>query len=548
MNKSAAFTGGETDARDTWTWPGLGLWNLYFIIKLALLWGGYLNLQLLPNLVFAAVLLVPLANRYLALIRTLIAIPVGVALFYQDTWLPPFSRLLDQPGVLNFTSDYLIELLGRFIDWNVCGGLLLVVVSYFFVRQWLRLTTLTLGAFAWLGGAGLLAMHAPVQQSVSPVAATDAAQRVGNGEPDSPTLDAYLQKFYSTEAGRRVEFVPSDSAAQPFDLLLINICSMAWDDLDSIGMRDNPLLQQMDMVFDNFNSATSYSGPAAIRLLRASCGQQPHSKLYGVAPEQCLLMDDLRKLGFNNEVMLNHTGQFEGFIDEVRAQGALPGPEVSTADLQRALVGFDGSPIWRDRDVLNKWWQHREAQSESRVALFYNTTTLHDGNRALTIDGGTKSADYKPRAQALIDDLSNFLKALEKSGRRVAVVIVPEHGAALHGDRMQIAGMREIPSAAITHVPVGIKLIGMGKSSRLEPIRVTAPSSYLALSEIISRLYAAPPQGDGQGPDWQALLANLPQTPVVSENAGTVVLDYAGKPYVRIKEKGAWLPYPQRFK
>ncbi|WP_256582664.1 cellulose biosynthesis protein BcsG [Pseudomonas sp. Irchel 3A5] len=529
-----------------WTWQGLGLWNLYFIIKLALLWAGYLNLQILPNLVFAAVLLVPLSNRYLRLLRTVIAIPVGVALLYQDTWLPPFSRLLDQPGVLNFTGDYLLELAGRFIDWNLCGALLLLMVGYFFVRQWLRLTTLTLAGFAWLGGSGLLAMHAPAPQPVNQVAGPAAT--ISAVEPDSPTLDTYLQKFYSTEAGRQVAFVPSASAAQPFDLLLINICSMAWDDLDAVGMRDNKLLQQMDVVFDNFNSATSYSGPAAIRLLRASCGQQPHNKLYGVAPEQCLLMDDLRKLGFDSEVMLNHTGQFEGFMDEVRAQGSMPGPAVSTSDLPRTLVGFDGSPVWRDRDVLDKWWKHREGQADSRVALFYNTTTLHDGNRALTADGGTKSAEYKPRAQTLIDDLAAFLKELEKSGRRVAVVIVPEHGAALHGDRMQIDGMREIPSPSITHVPVGIKLIGMGKNPRPEPLHISGPSSYLAVSEIISRLYAAPPQGDGLIPDWKVLLANLPETPMVSENSGTVVLDYAGKPYVRIKEKGAWLPYPQRFK
>ncbi|MET0126912.1 MAG: cellulose biosynthesis protein BcsG [Pseudomonas caspiana] len=546
MTHPESVNGASAHARDVWVWPGLGLWNLYFIIKLALLWGGYLNLQILPNLVFAAVLLVPLRHRYLALLRTLIAIPLGVALFYQDTWLPPFSRLLDQPGVLNFTGDYLLELAGRFIDWNLCGALLVLVVGYFFVRQWLRLTTLTLAGFAWLGGSGLLAMHAPVQPPVNQVAGVTSTTSAG--EPDSSTLDAYLQKFYSTEAGRQVAFLPSGSAAQPFDLLLINICSMAWDDLDAVGMRDNKLLQQMDVVFDNFNSATSYSGPAAIRLLRASCGQQPHNKLYGVAPEQCLLMDDLRKLGFDSEVMLNHTGQFEGFIDEVRAQGSLPGPAVSTTGLQRSLVAFDGSPIWRDRDVLDKWWQHREGQKDARVALFYNTTTLHDGNRALTADGGTKSAEYKPRAQNLVDDLSAFLKALEKSGRRVAVVIVPEHGAALHGDRMQIDGMREIPSPSITHVPVGIKLIGMGKNPRSEPLHIAEPSSYLAVSEIISRLYAAPPQGEGLAPDWQVLLANLPQTPMVSENSGTVVLDYAGKPYVRIKEKGAWLPYPQRFK
>lgn len=547
MNSPERFEVDRTAVQSDWSWPGLGLWNLYFLIKLAMFWGGYLNLQILPNLVFAAVLLVPLRNRYLALLRTLIAIPPAVALFYQDTWLPPFSRLLDQPGVLNFSGDYLLDLAGRFIDPNLCGALLLLVVAYFFLRQWLRLTTLTLAGFAWLGGAGLMAMHAPVQQSTTQAPSTGGAPIV-SAEPDNATLDTYLQNFYNTEAGRQVVFQPSQSAAQPFDLLLINICSMAWDDLDAVGLRNNSLLQQMDIVFENFNSATSYSGPAAIRLLRASCGQQPHSKLYDVAPEQCLLMDDLRKLGFNSEVMLNHTGQFEGFIDEVRAQGSLPAPEVSVSSLQRALVGFDGSSIWRDRDVLNKWWQHREAQSDSRVALFYNTTTLHDGNRSLTLDGGTKSAEYKPRAQALIDDLSTFLKDLEKSGRRVAVVIVPEHGAALHGDRMQISGMREIPSSSITHVPVGIKLVGMGKNTRSEPILVTAPSSYLALSEIISRLYAAPPQGDGLGPDWQALLADLPQTPVVSENAGTVVLDYAGKPYVRIKENGAWLPYPQNLK
>ena len=127
--------------------------NLYFLIKLALLWGGYLNLQVLPNLVFAAVLLIPLRQRHLAALRTLIAVPVGVALFYQDTWLPPFSRLLDQPGVLNFTPEYLLD-----AGWplhrpepvrrtDVDRG------RVFFVRQWLRLTTFTLAAFAWLGVA-----------------------------------------------------------------------------------------------------------------------------------------------------------------------------------------------------------------------------------------------------------------------------------------------------------------------------------------------------------------------------------------------------------
>ena len=182
-------------------WSGLGPWNLYFILKFALLWAGYLNLQVLPNLVFAAALLLPLPHRYWRVLRTVIAIPLGIALFYQDTWLPPFSRLLDQPGVLNFSGAYAIELAGRFIDWNLCALLAVLVVIYAFARHWLRLTTLSVLGLAWLASANVLALHTrgePVVTSSSdaPVAAVSSA------EPDSATLEAYLQKFYSTEAGR----------------------------------------------------------------------------------------------------------------------------------------------------------------------------------------------------------------------------------------------------------------------------------------------------------------------------------------------------------
>lgn len=128
------------------------------------------------------------------------------------------------------------------------------------------------------------------------------------------------------------------------------------------------------------------------------------------------------------------------------------------------------------------------------------------------------------------------------------MIIVPEHGAALHGDRMQIAGMREIPSQAITHVPVGIKLINMGDNDQETPIHVTEPTSYMAIAEIIARLYADPQLSSGNTIDWSRLLSNLPQTAKVSENSGTTVLEYNGKPYVRIKEDGAWLPYPQQRK
>ncbi len=80
------------------TWRGLGAWNVYFLGKFLLTWTGHLNFQVLPNLIFALVLLIPIGHPMLRRARTLIAIPVAVALLYQDTWFPPFTRLLAQPG------------------------------------------------------------------------------------------------------------------------------------------------------------------------------------------------------------------------------------------------------------------------------------------------------------------------------------------------------------------------------------------------------------------------------------------------------------------
>src|SRR5690606_2366999 len=150
--------------------------------------------------------------------------------------------------------------------------------------------------------------------------------------------------------------------------------------------------------------------------------------------------------------------------------------------------------------------------------------------------------EYQPRAQMLLDDLAAFLAELERSGRQVLVAFVPEHGAGLHGDRMQIAGMREIPSPALTHVPVGLKLIGAKAPPRADgPVRVGTPTSYQALAEVVSRL------SDGHAftadaIDWNVLLANLPETDPVSENDASVVIQYQGAPYVRVTGQD-WLPY-----
>ncbi len=88
-----------SNATSPWLdWHGLGGWNIYFLAKFALLWTGYLNFHPLINLVFAAFLIFPLPSAGLRRIRHWLALPIGVGIFYHDTWLPGIESIRAQGG------------------------------------------------------------------------------------------------------------------------------------------------------------------------------------------------------------------------------------------------------------------------------------------------------------------------------------------------------------------------------------------------------------------------------------------------------------------
>lgn len=527
-------------------WADLRGWNLYFLSKVVLAWMGALDLKILPNLLFLGALLVPLRWRWARIARTVVAVPVGVALYYHDTWWPPFQRLLAQPGVLDFSADYWLELAQRFINWQMVAVLALLLVAYYLLKPWLRITTLSVLGML---GMAVVALPLPADLVARQGQAVAATGNTGSGRaPLAPAsndnLNAWLASFYQQQSSLKTAF-PAPASGAPFDVIILNICSLAWSDLDEVGLRQNNLLDRMDVVFDDFNSATAYSGPAAIRLLRASCGQTSHTALFDPVPAECQLFSNLQRLGFQSELAMNHDGHFDDFIGELSKYGGLQAKPMDINPLPRALVAFDKSPLRRDGDVLNGWFKQRQAESTQQVALFYNTISLHDGNRIVGADGRANAADYKARAQMVLGDMAGFVDAVEKSGRRAMIVVVPEHGAALHGDRMQIPGMREIPSPSITHVPVGVKLVGMGAPAAGGPRHIPEPSSYLAISELVARVYALNAQSPPADRDWDSLLKGLPRTPSVSENEGAKVIDYDGKPWLQLQGSQAWSPYPE---
>lgn len=505
---------------------GLGLWSFYFLLKLIMAWQELIGFHPLENLAFATALALPLKSQRQARIRLALAIPIAIALLYYDSWLPPFSRAIATMSLLaSFSLDYWVELAGRVLRWPLIAGLVLAWVGYRWLDRYVRMGTVV-----------TIVMAAMLVRPMFHAVPIQAATQTTAGAADSE--DEALKTFYAKESQQVVEFSPPPAGTPAFDIVFLHICSLSWDDLRAAGLDTHPLWQRFDVLMTHFNSAASYSGPAAIRLHRGTCGQKPHSALYSPAADSCYLMDSLKQAGFQPSLAMNHDGHFDDFLNLVQSQ-KFKVPPMPVSSLPVALKAFDDTPIYDDYATLNRWLEQRKGNSAERVALYYNTISLHDGNKYPNTRGSSLDT-YKPRLQKLLDDIDRFIGTLEKSGRRVVLAVIPEHGAAIRGDKMQIAGLREIPSPAITQVPVGIRVIGP-QLSHSGTVKVDQPTSYLAVNQLVAKLMEAPPftTGNVNASDYTA---DLPTTESVSENEDTIIMVRNGQAMMR-QGKDGWAPY-----
>ena len=73
-------------------------------------------------------------------------------------------------------------------------------------------------------------------------------------------------------------------------------------------------------------------------------------------------------------------------------------------------------------------------------------------------------------------------------------------------------------------------------------LQINQPSSYLAISQLLSNVIQLNPFTTGQL-NLPSLTADLPQTQMVAENSGTIMLMHNGKPYIKLDD-GEWMLYP----
>ncbi|MBA4175013.1 MAG: cellulose biosynthesis protein BcsG [Leptothrix sp. (in: Bacteria)] len=517
----------------------MSAWSLYFLAKLGLYWGQFIGLHWAENLLFAAALAWPLKGRRWHLARHVLAVPVALALLYHDAFLPPVSRLWSQLGALaSFSPDYVVELAARFIAWPVVAALAGLVLAYVLLQRRLRFTTLAvlgLMTVPLLPAPGFWARTGGTAATLNPLEHGEA----GSGPMAPGQLEARLSAFHATESDKAVTLPAGITPG--FDIVMLSMCSLSWDDLDEVRLRDAPLLRRFDIVFRQFNTAASYSGPALLRLLRANCGQTPQAALYSAAPAGCYLFDSLARAGYRPALLMNHDGRFDGFAQQLRDHGGVAAAPAEDSGAPVAMRAFDGTPIHADGETLARWWRKHSADP-APLALMYNSVTLHDGNRVPGLASQRSQETYKPRLLKLFAELDQFIALVEASGRPTLLMLVPEHGGAVRGDAVQVSGLREIPTPAVTNVPVAVKLIGFdGLAPGQAPISVERPSSYFALASLVAALM---PGGRSVGgrEQLEALVRELPGTDWVSENDGTVLLRQGRRSDLR-SPRGDWTPY-----
>ncbi|MBU9446049.1 cellulose biosynthesis protein BcsG [Burkholderia multivorans] len=512
-------------------------WNLYFILKFALFATGHLQPMWAANLVFALALAAsaPLRSRVARIVRQVAAVAIAVPLLARELHAPPLARLAEAAReVATFRADYWLEILPRLLPPMLLLTVAGVLIVYFIVNRWLRVATFVIAALIamplWQAGSGWATR---VAQATTAQGGTATAARAGQPED----YNAALATFRAQESQRQVAFghLGSDPTAQ-FDVIVVHVCSLSWDDLDAAKLRNHPMLSRFDYLFTNFSTAASYSGPAAIRVLRASCGQEAHADLYKPAPQQCHLFAQLASAGYTVQSLLNHDGHFDNFLQVIRDNIGVPGaPLVSNEAAPVAMHAFDGSAIKDDYATLANWYAQR-ASVAGPVALYYNTISLHDGNRV--VGSALTSIDsYPQRAAKLMSDVDRLADLIAQSGRRAVIVFVPEHGAALRGDRNQVAGLREIPTPRIVHGPVGVRLVGFAGDHGTTTV-IDQPTSFLALAQLLSNLVSNSPFKPGVTLAQYA--ADLPRTRMVGENEGTVTMQTAAGYAVKTPD-GVWI-------
>ncbi|MBE6422640.1 cellulose biosynthesis protein BcsG [Succinivibrio dextrinosolvens] len=507
----------------------------YFVYKFILYILGFIGFSVINNLILFLLFFVRIKRNDSNFLYKVFLIIASLVILYTDSFLPGLDQILSQLEGTSF--NYKLDLLYDLINKNYILGFAGIYFICFLITDYLHgyafvsvvFCIITFNAFSpYFIEKKITEYNLPNNLPQS----TDIPPQIGDATNEN--IESYLKTFLEKEKDRLTSFPEAlPENFEPFDILIVNICSMATDDIQAVKQDKHKVFEKFDLRFDNFNSVSSYSTPATMRLLRANCGQETESDMYSRARSECSLLNSLSQLGYQTKVFFDHNGVYGDYLKTLGELGELPQKLYPLSSLNIRYNSFDGSPIYSDESVFRAYIE--EAKKASGLTLgFMNLISLHDGNR---LPGMNKAESYGPRLLRMLNDLDYLVEGLKKSGRKTMLVVIPEHGAAIRGDKMQIARLREIPTSKITRIPTMIKFFGLNENTSLpEQITVHGSYSYLALSEIIKRAVENNIFSSGhETATVEEIATDLPQQAYISESTNAFYMNFAGKDFYKLK-------------
>lgn len=488
----------------------MGLWSFYFLTKMYLFYKGIIRWDILWNFLFGAFIITPVPRKFryyraAVILKAFVSVAAGLALLWHDSWFPPpleTLTFLKQQGMPS--KEYIYSFLLGYYNPKIILIMVLTLGICILLNKFIKLTYFIII---------LLLLSIPL---------------AGFGQPKKEDIEKYVNEFFDSESTRMIHFKRSKTGNPDFDIVFLHVCSLAWDDMREIGMENSLFFKQFNYLFSNFNTATTYSGPAVTRLLQANCGQVKHDNIYSPDVQKaCFLFDSLSTTGFEPFLALNHDGVYGNFANEVKKYGHLYVPPVNQKSVPIQQQMFDESPVYDDYLMLEKWWNVRLASKAAAAALFYNTVSLHDGVHWVGEPGWwrrDRKEQYIERTKKFLGDITRFFNLLASSGRNVIVVFVPEHGMALRGSVLQATGLRDIPLPDITLAPMGIKFIGEKfNKGPVKQIIINKPVSYLAMSYMLASFVEDGPF-TSETYASRRFIDSIPITDFLSENVGMQIV------------------------
>ena len=150
--------------------------------------------------------------------------------------------------IAGFSASYIWDLIVRFINWSMVGAFFVLLVLWLFISQSLRVTVFVSAMVVWLAVSPLLPAftlwpsgqpprppprpHRPIPGPTPPlwrrVQPRQQRYSAADRAADLSQPDQLAERFLCRRAEAQ-DAVPGPAAggAQPFDLLVINICSLS---------------------------------------------------------------------------------------------------------------------------------------------------------------------------------------------------------------------------------------------------------------------------------------------------------------------------------